>query len=164
MPDPADALDDFVALSAILTGIEGDKLHPVLDAYGTAEELFVYATKNGGALFAQLMQTYTANKDEPPEVIAGIIFKDEQAPIAYMARTVILMWYLGAWFTPKALADYHANPTGFAPYVVISSNTYTQSWVWRVGQTHPMGYSDWRFGYWHTPPLPLTDFIGGSGS
>jgi len=27
-------------------------------------------------------------------------------------------------------------------------------------QTHPMGYSEWLFGYWHTNPPPLNQFTG----
>jgi hypothetical protein len=32
--------------------------------------------------------------------------------------------------------------------------------MWRVGQAHPMGYSEWRFGYWAANPPPLDAFIG----
>jgi hypothetical protein len=154
-------LDDFVALSAILTGIAGDKLHPTLDAFGTAREYLVYATDHGGALFGQLMALYLQNSTLPPDQIAGLIFQNQQAPVAYMARTVMLMWYLGSWYGPDGLAAYHANTSVPAPFVVISSNAYTQGWAWRVGQAHPMGYSDWRFGYWNTQPPALDDFIGG---
>ena len=34
-----------------------------------------------------------------------------------------------------------------------------QGWTWRVAQTHPMGYSDFRFGYWAEDPPALNDFI-----
>ena len=46
------------------------------------------------------------------------------------------------------------------PDKVISSAAYTQGWMWRVGQAHPMGYSEWRFGYWAADPPPLDTFIG----
>jgi hypothetical protein len=48
----------------------------------------------------------------------------------------------------------------FPPFVTVSMDAYTQSWVWRIAQTHPMGYSEWQFGYWTKDPRPLTDFIG----
>ena len=42
---------------------------------------------------------------------------------------------------------------------MISPKAYTQGWVWRVAQAHPMGYSDMQFGYWTREPPPLSDFI-----
>jgi hypothetical protein len=159
---PPTPLDDFVGLSAILTGIAADHLHPTLDTFGTAQEYLDYATANGGAPFAQLMSLYADHRTEPPAAITQLVLEQSGDVIAYMARTVMLMWYLGAWYAPDALQAYRANPADPAPFVVISSNAYTQSWVWRVGQAHPMGYSTWRFGYWNTAPQPLNAFIGGS--
>jgi hypothetical protein len=158
---PPTSLEDFVTLSAILTGIAKDQLHPQLDTFGTAQEYLNYATANGGPAFTQLMSLYLANRTQPSDSVAKLILEQSGDEIAYMARTVMLMWYLGAWYNPAGLQAYHADTSVPAPFVVISSNAYTQSWVWRVGQTHPMGYSNWRFGYWNTPPQPLTDFIGG---
>lgn len=162
----SDPLDDFVALSAILTGVAADKLHPQLDVYETAAEYLAYATKNGGTVFVQLMEIYTQNSSQPPATIAGLIFADQQSPVAYMARTVTLMWYLGSWYDPSGLKAYYDTVTqgkpGFAPSIVVSSNAYTQGWAWKIGQAHPMGYSDWRFGYWNAQPPSLNDFIGGN--
>src|SRR5690349_8110806 len=138
VPDP---LDDFVALSAILTGIDAQILHPQLDAFGTAQEYFDYATSHAGAAFAQMMALFAANRTQPPLTIANLILAQSGDSIAYMARAVMLMWYLGSWYEPAALQAYHDDSTSPAPFVVISSNAYTQSWVWRVGQAHPMGYS-----------------------
>jgi hypothetical protein len=108
-----------------------------------------------------MMALFAANRRQPPAAIASLLLDQSGDAIAYMARSVMLMWYLGAWYEPAALQAYHDHNTP-APFVVISSNAYTQGWTWRVGQTHPMGYSDWRFGYWHSAPQPLADFIGGS--
>ena len=47
------------------------------------------------------------------------------------------------------------------PQRVISPAAYTQAWTWRVAQTHPMGYSEFRYGYWaKDPEASLEDFIG----
>jgi hypothetical protein len=160
-PPPPTPLDDFVALSVILTGIASDKLKPFLDTYGTAEEYLVYATANGGPAFKNMMALFDANRSLPPEQIGELIFDNPDTSIAYIAKTVMLMWYLGSWYPPDVLQKYHADPVNnFPSSIVISSNAYTQGWAWRVGQTHPMGYSDWRFGYWNAPPPPLSDFIG----
>jgi hypothetical protein len=72
------------------------------------------------------------------------------------------MWYLGAWYEPahlKQLVDSRSGPPAFIPHIVISPKAYTQGWLWRVIQAHPMGYSDMQFGYWARPPQPIDDFI-----
>jgi hypothetical protein len=74
----------------------------------------------------------------------------------------MMAWYLGAWYQPADLqkSSSSTQPGVFVPNKVISSSAFTQGWVWRVAQTHPMGYSDWRFGYWSTKPPELSQFIG----
>jgi hypothetical protein len=157
--DPSVTLENFVSLSAILTGIASDKLNPQLDPYQSAQNNLDYATAHGGTQFVALMQFYAANASNPN--VGSMIIDNSDPAIAYMAKTVMLMWYLAVWYAPADLQRYHDSPTAASPpFVMISADAYTQSWVWRVGQTHPMGYSDWRFGYWHTPPQPLSDFIG----
>jgi hypothetical protein len=44
--------------------------------------------------------------------------------------------------------------------MVISPAAYTQAWTWRVAQAHPMGYSEFRYGYWAGEPIALEDYIG----
>lgn len=159
MPDP---LDDFVALSQILTGIDKGKLHPLLDTQGTAQEYLDYATVKAPIAFAALMDLYARNRTLPADEIAALVFAD--ADTVWIARSVTLMWYLGAWYEPAALQAFVAGqPTALPPpFVVISSQAYTQGWAWRVGQAHPMGYSDFRFGYWNVAPPSLASFVGGA--
>src|SRR3954470_2936996 len=97
-----DPLDDFVAMSAILTGIAADQLHPFLDTFGTAQEYLDYATAHGGPAFLQLMSAFAAIRSEPAEQV-GAALLDPSGDTAFMARTVMLMWYLGAWFKPEDL-------------------------------------------------------------
>ncbi|HEY0312307.1 MAG TPA: hypothetical protein VGC56_07395 [Allosphingosinicella sp.] len=168
-----DPLDDFVALSAILTGIDAKQLHPDLDTHGTAEAYLTYALRKAGASpaapFSKLMALYAQIRQRPPAEVAQTILSSADRDIAYVAKTVMLMWYLGAWYEPAALDAYiravgNLRPTDPPPFlpaaVIISSDAYTQGWAWRIGQTHPMGYSDLRFGYWNAAPLPLSDFVG----
>lgn len=160
-PDPT-PLDDFVALSAILTGIAAGKLRPPLDTHQTAAAYLATATAEGGEGFAKAMAIYAANRSQPPAQIAALILNGNPA-VAYAARAVMLMWYLGAWYDPAALASYHADwASGQMPPagVVISSDAYTQGWAWRVAQAHPMGDSELRFGYWNMDPPPLSDLVG----
>jgi len=157
-------LDDFVNLSAILTGIAVSMLKPLLDTHGTAQTYLDIAKQKGGATFAQLMAVYDANRTQPPANIGTIILEQSGDTVAYMAKSIMLLWYLACWYDPQELAAYRADPTKGARFTVVSSDAYTQGWVWRVGQTHPMGYSTLSFGYWHQPPQPLSAFIGGGNS
>jgi hypothetical protein len=156
-------LDNFVALSAILTGVAADHLKPFLDTHGTAQTYFDLAGARGGAAFVQMMNIFAANQTQPPQTIGKLILEQSGDDVAYMAKSVMLLWYLASWYAPDALKKYRADPTKPVSFTVVSSDAYTQGWVWRVGQTHPMGFSKWRFGYWNTPPAPLSDFIGGNG-
>jgi hypothetical protein len=158
----AATLDQFVALSAILTGIAAANLKPFLDTHGTAQAYFDIASTRGGAPFTQMMSIFVANQSQPPQTIGQLILQQSGDDVAYMAKSVMLLWYLASWYEPAALKAYKADPLkNPAQFTVVSSDAYTQGWVWRVGQTHPMGYSTWRFGYWNTTPAPLSAFIGG---
>lgn len=161
---PGTDLDDFVALSAILTGISATLLRPQLDTHETAQTYLDVAKQGGGAAYTQLMSVYNANRTQPPETIGTVILQQSGDDVAYMAKSIMLLWYLACWYDPKQLPALRQNPPGFVPFRVVSSDAYTQGWVWRVGQTHPMGYSTWSFGYWHKPPQPLSAFIGGGTS
>ena len=156
-------LDDFVALSAILTGIDAGQLHPTLDTHGTAQTYFDQFTTRAGPTFAALIDVYVANKGKPPDQIAQAVFADPAGAVALLAQSVMLMWYLASWFDPTNPAFRNPPPFGL-PSTVVSADAYTQGWVWPVAQTHPMGYSEWNFGYWKQDPPPLEAFIGGSGS
>jgi hypothetical protein len=92
----------------------------------------------------------------------AIIDKVQATPdTKYLARSIVLMWYLGAWYDPdhlRALVE-RPNPPP-AKFEVISPKAYTQGWALRVAQAHPMGFSEMQFGYWSRPPSARTDFIG----
>lgn len=158
---PSSDLDDFVALSAILTGIAADQLKPFLDTYNTAQTYLNLAKSKALTQFTALMSVYEANKTQPPQQVGQIILGNSNPDVVNMAKSIMLLWYLACWYEPSVLPALQKNSDAFLPFTVVSSNAYTQSWVWRVGQTHPMGYSEWRFGYWHTSPPALSSFIGG---
>ncbi len=147
-------LDNFVAISSALTGIAASKLRPSLDTHKTAQAYLDYATEHGGSAFTELMGL------SPAEVLEAVA-NEPDGDIAIMANCVTLMWYLGAWYFPDGLLAYKQGSSSFAPSVVISSDAYTQGWAWKVGQAHPMGYSELRYGYWSGQPSTLSDLVGG---
>jgi hypothetical protein len=159
---PSTDLDDFVALSVILTGIAKSQLKPLLDTYNLAQTYLNVARTKAPAQYAALMAVYQPIKTQPPATIGAAIINNADPGVSYMAKSITLLWYLASWYDPAALPSWkNAAPNNFVPSVVVSSDAYTQSWVWRVAQTHPMGYSEWRFGYWHANPPALSSFIGG---
>jgi hypothetical protein len=93
------------------------------------------------------------------KVPAGEDVKLTQSEIEakYLARSIALMWYLGAWYDPHKLRMPDASPFDFK---VISPKAYTQAWALRVAQAHPMGFSEMQFGYWTREPDKPLHFIG----
>jgi D-sorbitol dehydrogenase-like protein len=150
----ADDLATFVDLSAILTGIDANSLAPGVDPFKVKIEYFDLAKKVQPA-FSQLLAFYTQNKSADPkdteqrDVAKKILNRNDPA-IRALARSIMLAWLTGSWYDPVALEK------GVNSSSVVSPNAYTQGWVWRVAQTHPMGYSTLQFGYWQDPPLELS--------
>jgi hypothetical protein len=162
--DAATSMDLFLGLSSALTGISVDRLNPrrqpgqrfprdtlnVKQAY--------YERAQNYPEFEQLLKLYNVNSDKPDkDAIAKVILDDPN--VRFLARSIILAWYLGAWYEPADLKNPRSVPPPIS-FQVISSTTYTQGFVWRVAQAHPMGYSESAFGYWSEPPTQsLDDFV-----
>lgn len=160
------SVETFISLSVLLTGIAQEQLAPDLDAHNLSQVYYDYAMARDPADFTQLLQIYSDNQDKEPAVIADIIFNQSGEAVCFIARSTMLMWYLGSWYSPAALQAYQpaipAPPP--PPSNVISPGAYTQGWAWNVAQAHPMGYSNFRFGYWNGNPPPLSAFVGGNGA
>jgi hypothetical protein len=77
----------------------------------------------------------------------------------YLARSIVLMWYLGAWYEPAELMALRNHPMRDPKFQVVSPKAYSQAWALRVAQAHPMGFSQMQFGYWTRPPNPRADFM-----
>lgn len=169
-PRPARAADansvqdmtDFVALSAALTGIMADKLAPAAHPIDIKRDYFKWLSEKQPAGFEKLLTIVRENRNAPQAIIDKVQSDPESN---FLARSIVLMWYLGAWYDPGELRML-AEPPPSPPEVshkVISAKAYTQGWIWRVAQAHPMGSSDMQFGYWQRKPNPEhPDFIGGA--
>ncbi|MGE3731704.1 MAG: hypothetical protein AB7F83_14275 [Lysobacterales bacterium] len=158
---PATPMQNFVDLSALLTGIAASKLAPGIDPKNIKQVYFDYARGQDPATFDKLLQIYSSSASQAPATIADIIFNQSGTETCLFARSVMLMWYLGSWYPTGELAK---SGTGKPPpdSTVISAAAYTQGWAWNVAQAHPMGYSNFNFGYWASNPPSLTDFVGGA--
>ena len=157
LPEPAaaDTAEDmqlFVTLSAAITGIDSAILAPAVDPVQIKRQYFAEARTEPA--FGRLLKI---TKDAPSSAAAADQVMNSPVPaVKYLGRSIILAWYTGCWYSPATLQ----SPPPVNPDKVISSAAYTQGWMWRVGQAHPMGYSEWRFGYWAANPPPLDAFIG----
>ena len=162
-PNSAQDMSDFVRLSEALTGIMAGKLAPAADPIDIKRDYFKLVSEKRPAAFDKLLNIVRDNRNAPAQAIIDNVQSDPDSK--FLARSIVLMWYLGAWYDPddlKMLAEPPASPPEVS-HRVISAKAYTQGWVWRVAQTHPMGSSDMQFGYWQRKPNPeRPDFIGGA--
>ena len=168
----ADQFESFVALSEELTGIDSIKLSPAVDSTRVGQQYFKRARNVRPKAFDQMLQIFEKNKNDP--AVANIILNLSGTDIKFLARSIILAWYLGAWYDPALLEKHSYKAKGavvyyytarryseeaLIPFEIISPAAYTQGWVWRVAQAHPMGYGNLEFGYWSKQPPSLEKFI-----
>jgi hypothetical protein len=101
--DDAADLDLFVTLSAALTGIAKAKLAPAVDPIQIRNDYFRQAKLDPA--FPALLQII---RDDPahPDAAAEKIAHNADPAIKYLGRSIILAWYLGAWYEPNKLAIY----------------------------------------------------------
>jgi hypothetical protein len=152
-------MDAFLTLSAALTGIAKGRLSPFVDVMNVKQTYFDKAAQDPS--FDKLIGIVKQHASDPN--LGDIVLNQSGDDVKFLARNILIAWYLGAWCDTAWLRA-HANkspPPGSeaVQFEVLTANAYTQGWAWRVGQAHPMGYSELRFGYWNAPPPPIDKFI-----
>jgi Membrane bound FAD containing D-sorbitol dehydrogenase len=167
-PD-ATAKLQFSELSAALTGIDKNILLPNVDPFKFNDEVFERARKADSARLDMLLNKFQGSAGNPAKTPREI-HEDPDEDTRFLVRSIILAWYLGAWYDPKVLKQHSYQKTVYysarrysrdvlIPHEVISPSAYTRSMVWRVAQAHPMGYSNLQFGYWADNPPDQLLFI-----
>lgn len=152
-----DPVEDFVAMSAVLTGIGAAqlaRLPPQTRLPRLSALYYQKAQAEAGAALADLLQLYStvAGGTSDPAVIGKALF-DSPPATSFLARSIILEWYLGLWYDPGSLQAYASAPfTAQLTMSVISEEAYENGLAWRIAQAHPMGYSNLQYGYWNVPP------------
>jgi len=157
-PDPDAIIQDFADMSAALTGFASSVLKPKLDPVGLAKTYYDFASAQEPIHLADLLTAYRTIATQPAQTIADTLLEVTSATPtqrALVAQSVIAMWYLGAWYVPGVQGGGGFPPT---PLQIISSEAYTNGLVWKIMQSHPMGFSPFTFGYWSQPPGPLSSF------
>ncbi len=157
----------FLLLSEALTGVDKQLLAPEFDPKtndpGTdpiniKNDYFRWINgKDSTTSFVTLLKFVKDNpKSSQGDIIAFVNAGNDD--IKFLARSIILLWYLGSWYTPKDLKD---QATAIKPErissEVVSPKAYTQGLVWQIAGAHPMGYSNLQFGYWSRNPRDPND-------
>lgn len=141
-------IQQFLDLSALLTGVDAGLLGPAVDPINIKQTYFDWLTAHAGADFSALLEQYQTLSGQglPAEQIGERILATPT--LGDLARNIMLLWYLGSWYGSAA-----------AGAAVVSANAYTSGWAWKIAQAHPMGFSQLRFGYWSEIPPPLSAFV-----
>jgi hypothetical protein len=180
----------FADLSALLTGFNPLVLLPDVDPSQLNHEIFI-KIDGDPRLKGTLEDMLGRFPDEDPKTLTPAQLQEQQdaqrkavaamvstwdkndpkqVATCFLGRSIILAWYLGAWYDPKDLEKqsygkpdaYYAyrrySKSVLIPHSVLSPSAYTSSLVWRVMQAHPMGYSNMQFGYWEAPPPKPNNF------
>lgn len=157
-------MQTFINLSAVLTGFNASILAPSLDPVNIkAEYLPFFTDKVGASLTQQIFATFSKlSSQTSPALTAQQIGQAMLAPsngedFVLACRKLIFMWYSGAWPT---LIPATATAQATTVSDMISAKSYTCGLVWQVMQAHPMGDSNYRYGYWAKPPASLSAYTG----
>lgn len=144
-----ETMNQFVALSSLLTGFPTSTLAPRLDPINLKQTYLDTVNKNAPpSTVARLLKTFnTIQTSLPPEewglaVNCRILEDDVLGPLA---RQIIKMWLVGIWYDPP-----DQSQTG----EVVSMQAFTHGLLWQAIQAHPTGYSEFAHGYWGAPPPP----------
>ena len=140
-------LSVFVDLSSALTGVAASQLKPEIDPIDIAGQYF--ATLTGHVALSTLTNLATRFQ-AAGNPVAGATAVLADPVLGPVARSMMKLWLLGVWYDP-------AKPTQAVN--VVSAQAYKESLVWKVMQSHPMGYSMFTYGYWAKQPPALDQFI-----
>ncbi|WP_050043542.1 hypothetical protein [Bradyrhizobium sp. LTSPM299] len=177
-PDPKKHPDmmAFLVLSAALTGVhvatlapeftmDGSKdildQKPTTDPFNIKDDYFKFiGAADKTSSFGKLLQIARDHRTSATDIIAAVNKSDDDSK--FLARSIVLLWYLGSWYEPDDLKS-NATPPGkpgnraFVGSQVVSAKAYTQGLAWQIAQAHPMGYSNLQFGYWSRDPNDPND-------
>lgn len=143
-------INNFTGLSAVLTGFSINIIAPSIDPINIKQEYFLKFSSeisNCDEILAKYAALKAQNKTDEEIGTAMLAIPSFEDP----CRMLIFLWYSGAWPTID---------NGRINSVLLSSKSYTSGLVWQVMQSHPMGDSNYRYGYWANKPADLQDFTG----
>lgn len=157
---------NFIGLSAVLTGFSAQILSPTLDPVNIKSEYLPFfteaVTRESGntTLVNTIFQQFAslkAKKLSDQQIGEAMLANSNGPDFVTACRKLIFMWYSGAWPTLIPASD--TAPANTVSNM-ISAKSYTTGLAWQVMQSHPMGDSNYRYGYWATTPASLNSYTG----
>jgi hypothetical protein len=159
----------FLVLSSALTGLtkvnlapeftgndKQNKPVPILEAdpgvdpFNIKKDYFNVINIKDQVGFGKLLKIARDNPESAPDIIKAVNSDDD---VRFLARSIVLLWYLGSWYEPADLRKFAPGAQGVpVPSNVVCAKAYTQGRIWQIAQAHPMGYSNLQFGYWSREP------------
>ncbi len=162
-------MTNFVRLSAVLTGFNQSIVAPALDpvdiksTYLKVWKEHIDAPSKPADLSIRILSQFaelSTKQPKPSDEALGEAMLDESngTEFVFACRQLIFLWYMGAW--PQVTEQPDSETRGSTSFVTISSASYTSGLVWKVMQSHPMGDSNYRYGYWAEQPADLNSYTG----
>ena len=155
-------MNNFVGLSAVLTGFAAATIAPSIDPINVKEEYYAkFQAEIGNNLFFQILSDFQTRNTPPgsnqtqeeknQEIGEAMLNGSNGETYVMSCRKLIFLWYSGAWAT--VVGDMTSSQ-------MLSAKSYTQGLAWQVMQSHPMGDSNYRYGYWANKPADLSGYTG----
>jgi hypothetical protein len=147
-------MDDFVAISTVLTGYSRAELFGT----GCADEYWHQVRRVVPAhILAEFLENASKLESDQkidPEAVAREIRTHYLASekLGPVARTLIQLWYLGQWVPLPPAWRRSFGASRFDVSRVISVLAYKEGLVWDAIGAHPMGAKQQGFGSWAKEP------------
>jgi hypothetical protein len=169
-PNAGPEMMAFLVLSHALTGIKLSSLAPEItvntvdvlqsdpgvDPFNIKNDYFNWINACAAPAFERLLQIAKDHSKSTTDIVDAVNAGDDTK---FLARSIVLLWYLGSWYKPEDLKKSLAPgaPRVPMPSQVVSAKAYTLGLVWQIALAHPMGYSNLQFGYWSREPVDPND-------
>jgi len=168
-PSSSEDMVAFLVLSEALTGVQVSSLAPEftpnkddvlksdpgVDPFNIKNDYFKWINACAAPAFEKLLQIARDHPKSTTDIITAVNASDDTK---FLARSIVLLWYLGSWYKPEDLQKNSApGARALIASQVVSAKAYTLGLVWQIAQAHPMGYSNLQFGYWSREPVDPND-------
>lgn len=147
MADDRELFEQFMTLSAVLTGYDKATLHGT----GCAEDFWRQLHRVLPKEFLQGTHLVVAGIEKDPQSIRSFLSSMDWGPVM---RNMIRLWYLGIWHPMPEVWRRRYGTSPFDVIKVISARAYKEALVWDAMGAHPMGAKQQGFGAWAAPPPP----------
>ncbi|GAB7262966.1 MULTISPECIES: hypothetical protein [Dickeya] len=136
------AFDDFLTLSALLTGFSRFEL----TGTGLAHDYFAWLQQAAPLPFKQLQRDFSAQPDDDTIRLTWlqntVLTSSSLGPVA---RSLLRLWYTGQWIP--------VSPTPHADAQFLSESAWREALIWQAIHAHPQSIRQQEFGAWAEPPI-----------